>query len=300
MLPRHKQMNKGLTNKHHIALFHAKVSKLPNQKPLSAGDLLGLREKIHHCWGWTDQSLHDKQMEAIEAQLQCKDVLIHTLMGFGKTVVAAGPHMHEKMQGCVTLMISPLIALQEEQVQSFIEDYKLTATAVNSNHGGCTADTMKFCKMYGTLGLLCAFIPKSVSVVAMLATLSKHIQEDVISKLQFNKAAAGYITIDVGNNWSNVSLIVCAMQHAMNAYVNLDFVIPSEIEDHLTEILPANLQKIGIIQPYNATYSTEYRKEVMHLVKLGIGCNIPNIEVVIQWKLPSSMSVFVQQAGRAA
>ncbi len=29
-------------------------------------------------------------------------------------------------------------------------------------------------------------------------------------------------------------------------------------------------------------------------------CNIPDIDLVVQWKLPSSVSVFVQQAGRAA
>lgn len=30
------------------------------------------------------------------------------------------------------------------------------------------------------------------------------------------------------------------------------------------------------------------------------GCNIPNIEVVVQWKLPDKLSMFVQRAGRAA
>ncbi|KAF7359579.1 p-loop containing nucleoside triphosphate hydrolase protein [Mycena venus] len=32
----------------------------------------------------------------------------------------------------------------------------------------------------------------------------------------------------------------------------------------------------------------------------GMGCNIPNIDVVVQWKLPASVSIFVQRAGRAA
>lgn len=30
------------------------------------------------------------------------------------------------------------------------------------------------------------------------------------------------------------------------------------------------------------------------------GCNIPDIEVVVQWKLPTSLSSFIQRAGRAA
>ncbi|EDR03125.1 uncharacterized protein LACBIDRAFT_307604 [Laccaria bicolor S238N-H82] len=31
-----------------------------------------------------------------------------------------------------------------------------------------------------------------------------------------------------------------------------------------------------------------------------MGCNIPDIDVIVQWKLPSSVSSFIQRAGRAA
>ncbi|KAJ7905931.1 hypothetical protein B0H13DRAFT_1568397, partial [Mycena leptocephala] len=31
----------------------------------------------------------------------------------------------------------------------------------------------------------------------------------------------------------------------------------------------------------------------------GMGCNIPDIDVVVQWKLPASMSIFIQRAGKA-
>ncbi|KAJ7319128.1 P-loop containing nucleoside triphosphate hydrolase protein, partial [Mycena albidolilacea] len=63
---------------------------------------------------------------------------------------------------------------------------------------------------------------------------------------------------------------------------------------------------------YNAALSKEYRKKAMEKFKegtvrilvctdaAGMGCNIPDIDVVVQWKLPSSVSVFVQRAGRAA
>jgi len=55
-------------------------------------------------------------MEAIKAQLTREDVLVHAGTGSGKTTIAAGPHAHEKTKGMVTFMVSPLIALQEEQV----------------------------------------------------------------------------------------------------------------------------------------------------------------------------------------
>ncbi|KAK0219335.1 hypothetical protein EDD85DRAFT_797446 [Armillaria nabsnona] len=296
-------------------------------------------------------------MTAIEAQLQCKDVLIHAATGFGKTAIAAGLHVHETCQGRITLMVSPLIMLQEDQVASFQNEYKLTATAVNSNHGGCTTEIMKeiiagkyqivlispelalstrfidtvlrnsdftrrlfsvvideahvvshwgaqFHKMYGRLGTIRAFIPKLVSMVAMSATLSKRIRDDVLSKLQFKQTTTGYVTINVGNDRSNVSLVVRAMQYAMNSYVDLDFVIPKNIKEAgdipLTWIYADSIPSSGIIRPYSATYSTKYCDEVMKLVRSGQGCNIPNIERVVQWRLTASMSTFVKRAGCAA
>lgn len=84
-------------------------------KPPKLKELEGLKEKIQQRWGWM-HPLCEEQMTAIEAQLQCKDMLVHAATGFGKTAIAAGPHVHEKCQGHITLMVSPLIALQEDQV----------------------------------------------------------------------------------------------------------------------------------------------------------------------------------------
>ena len=57
------------------------------------------------------------QLDAITSQLLRKDVVVHAGTGFGKTAIAAGPHAHEKTRGMVTFVVSPLIALQEEQVR---------------------------------------------------------------------------------------------------------------------------------------------------------------------------------------
>ncbi|KAF4622423.1 hypothetical protein D9613_008999 [Agrocybe pediades] len=84
------------------------------------------------------------------------------------------------------------------------------------------------------------------------------------------------------------------------------------IEDRLNALLPENLRNQGIIRPYSAAYSPEHRDILMELFREGIvrvlictdaagmGCNISNIDVVVQWKLPSCVSAFVQRAGRAA
>lgn len=59
---------------------------------------------------------HAFQQEAIQAQLLRKDTVVHAGTGAGKTTIAAGPHAHGKVKVMVTFMVSPLIALQEEQV----------------------------------------------------------------------------------------------------------------------------------------------------------------------------------------
>lgn len=94
-------------------------------------DLQGLSEKIRSKFQW-EHVPHTFQLKAIESQLLQKDVLIHAGTGSGKTVVAAGPHAHEKCKGKVTIMVSPLIALQEEQV-STSETKKCFTTHINDS-----------------------------------------------------------------------------------------------------------------------------------------------------------------------
>ena len=82
---------------------------------LKPNDLKDIAETVKQKFKW-DHEPRPFQIDAIVLQLKCEDVLIHAGTGSGKTAVAAGPHVHEKMQGKVTFMISPLIALQDEQV----------------------------------------------------------------------------------------------------------------------------------------------------------------------------------------
>ncbi|KAK0437644.1 P-loop containing nucleoside triphosphate hydrolase protein [Armillaria borealis] len=335
-------------------------------------------------FGWAGAGARSYQVDASAAQLKMQDVLVNAGTGLGKTAVAAGPHTHPSSEGKVTLMISPLIALHDEQVDSFRSEYKLRATAVNSSNGGCKPEILReivkgehqivlispemalsrrfirevlrnaefgrrilsvvvdeahvvshwgaqFRKQCGKLGMLRAFLPGGTPFVALSATLPPRIKADVLEKLQFS---AKYVDIDEGNDRHNVSIVVRAMQNAMNTYADLDFLIPpttttssdikktfiyadnlttgGEIIDHLTNVLPSELRQAGLIRPYNAAFSKEYRKKAMSDFKAGdirilvctdaagMGCNIPVIDVVVQWKLPDSMSAFVQRVGRAA
>jgi ATP-dependent helicase YprA (DUF1998 family) len=104
MLPRQK---KNKTKRTGISL--------PAWKGLREADLIGLIDKLKTKFKIFN-SPRKFQVDAIEAQLLRRDVLVHAGTGSGKTTIAAGPHAHEKAEGMVTFMVSPLIVLQEEQV----------------------------------------------------------------------------------------------------------------------------------------------------------------------------------------
>ena len=80
-------------------------------------DLDTLSQIVKNAFQW-EHAPREFQINAIRAQLLHKSVLIHAGTGSGKTAVAAGPHAHPAAKGLVSFMVSPLIALQEEQVYS--------------------------------------------------------------------------------------------------------------------------------------------------------------------------------------
>ncbi|KAF8952572.1 P-loop containing nucleoside triphosphate hydrolase protein [Flammula alnicola] len=358
------------------------VKKSHDPRPLSDKDLEGFRETLAKTWGFQPRNY---QMDGIIAQLKRQDVLIHAGTGMGKTAVAAGPHAHPSAKGKVTIMVSPLIALHDEMVETFRDEFKLSATAVNSSNGGCSPDKLGkvvhgdwqiilispeqllsrtfitdvlkdpefkqkllsvvideahvishwgsgFRKKYGELGTIRSFLLKSTPIVALSATMPGRVRRDILRILRFDQK--NFVNIDVGNDRPNVSIVIRGIHHPLNTYVDLDFVINllaqtsldisktfiycdniamgTEIIDHLTELLPIHLRTMGIIRPYNACFSKEYRKEVMHEFRegyvrilvctdaAGMGCNLPDIDLVVQWKVPGSVSAFVQRAGRCA
>jgi superfamily II DNA helicase RecQ len=146
-----------------------------------------------------------------------------------------------------------------------------------------------FRKKYGTLGMVRSFLPSGTSVVAASATLTDRVRRDVLQKLQFSHE---FVDIDIGNDRPNVIQIVRIMEHAMNTFHDIDFIVPDgtqQPEDipkafiyyddinggadmcgHLNGRVPVELRDDGLIRPYNAAMSREYRDDVMCLFRAGI------------------------------
>lgn len=148
-----------------------------------------------------------------------------------------------------------------------------------------------FRKLYGELGIIRAFLARGTPIVAMSATLPRRVRRDVLAKLQFSRDPTQYDYINYGNDRPNVALIVRPIHNAIGSHSDTDFVIPDgvrtaedipkaflyadnvigggEIEDYLTNRLPEDLRDQGLIRPYSAAFSQEYRTHLMELFREG-------------------------------
>ena len=191
------------------------------------------------------------------------------------------------------VMISPELLLSKKFVRNVLRNSEMTPRILSIvideahvvSHWGSG-----FRKKYGSLGILRALVPKGTPFVAMSATLSDRVRKDVLSKLQFKTGT--FLDLAIGNDRPNVSLVVRAIQNPMNTFSDVDFLIPAGVTDphqvkqafvyadqvstadgmekRLYSISPESFRDAGIIRPYSAAYSVEYRTEVMALFKTGM------------------------------
>jgi hypothetical protein len=107
------------------------------------------------------------------------------------------------------------------------------------------------------------------------ATLTTQVHHDLLCKLQFD--LKNYKFIKIGNDRPNVAQVVHAMEHPMNTFCDLNFFIPDNVQvvtdipkafvysndiaignkmtDHLNGRIAEELQRLGLVRPYNAGMS---------------------------------------------
>lgn len=86
-----------------------------------------------------------------------------------------------------------------------------------------------FRKKYGSSGIVRAFLPKSTPIVVVTGILTPRVQDDLLSKHQMNHDS--YLFINIGNDRPTVSQIVRAMEHPMNSFRDIDFVILEDMQN---------------------------------------------------------------------
>lgn len=116
-----------------------------------------LGEKMCQQFAWAEA--HPFQLDGVLLQLARQDTIVHVGTGRGKTAIAAGPYVLEENAKKTTILISPLVALQEEMVRllasissiddsylqrmTFEKKFKLSAVVVNSTLGNELTQVLK-------------------------------------------------------------------------------------------------------------------------------------------------------------
>ncbi|KAG9123572.1 hypothetical protein FRC07_014689 [Ceratobasidium sp. 392] len=72
------------------------------------------------------------QVDGALLQLAHRDTIVHAGTGKGKTAVAAAPYVLDQNCQKITIVVSPLLALQEDMADSFSRKFHISAIALNS------------------------------------------------------------------------------------------------------------------------------------------------------------------------
>ncbi|EIW77928.1 P-loop containing nucleoside triphosphate hydrolase protein [Coniophora puteana RWD-64-598 SS2] len=266
------------------------------------------------------KALTQQELDLAVAQEQRQDAICHAATGLGKTFVAAAPYALNRNKDKVTIIVSPLIALQDEMVKTFEDEFGLPAVAVSSGHGGLRRDVLQ--TIVDSKYRIVLVSPELLTTRTFTSRVLKHphfhkiIYSVIVDEVHcvshwgdsFRKAYA-----EIGSIQCQLRLLVGVLRTSPRPWIYCDNIAEgSKIADYLRQRLPQEFARAGVIREYCAVFSTEYRNLAMKHFRegririmvctdaAGMGCNIPDIDVVVQWRLPQKLSAFVQRAGRAA
>ncbi|KAJ8489590.1 hypothetical protein ONZ45_g13521 [Pleurotus djamor] len=234
------------------------------------------------------------------------------------------------------IVTSPEMCLEHDGFRSLLSSTKFASKiayfVVDEAH--CISQWGdEFRPVYANLGTLRALVPVRVPVLAVSATMPKPVLAQIRRTLHISEENSYHIHL--GTDRHNIAWSVKNMSGGKKDIESLNFLIPSEMTDgtlpsqnlphslvffdeinvaidallHLRERLPDKDRHL--IQVYHSRRSRRSKRKVLRRFRsgririllateaAGMGCDIPDIEQVVQFMVPASLSVWMQRAGRA-
>ncbi|KAF8135272.1 P-loop containing nucleoside triphosphate hydrolase protein, partial [Mycena galopus ATCC 62051] len=199
------------------------------------------------------------------------------------------------------------------------------------DEGQCVSKWGTFRPEYKIAGSLRYLLPKDIPFYVTSATLPPDVLEDVMATLGMRKDKTEIFTRS--NDRSNIYITVRKMRYPLNSFKDLAFLIPKDWDgisplpfkfviffDNITESLAAAKYLRGLVPPafqdkikwFNSEMSSEFRAEesdkfnegdvfgLCCMESFGMGIDLPNITLVIQWRATCDMCTLWQRFGRGA
>ncbi|KAI5982309.1 P-loop containing nucleoside triphosphate hydrolase protein, partial [Pisolithus albus] len=195
----------------------------------------------------------------------------------------------------------------------------------------CLTDWGEFRPEYRELGRLCYVLPRSVPLLVTSATITRAMLRDITHLLHLCPSRS--ITVRRSSDCPNIKIGVKKIKYALNSFADLTFLIPpgfkvddppppkfliffDDIPDSINAAcvlrrrLPSELREK--IRWFNADMSTTYKEDELRKLisgetwglctttSFGMGMDVPDILMVIQWRASCNLSALWQRFGRAA
>ncbi|KAI0683129.1 P-loop containing nucleoside triphosphate hydrolase protein, partial [Cytidiella melzeri] len=185
-----------------------------------------------------------------------------------------------------------------------------------------------FCKHFDKLGTMRSFMTISRPILIASATLTPALLEETLDKLEFN--CNHMYKINRRNNRPNITLIVCPLPKGAKELESLEFLISEaqenqELKRTIVYVNSRDLAKV-VCEHLQSKLPTEYHHQIDFIHSLqhplakkctmrlfregaikiliatevaGMGMDISDIRRVIQFKVMSTLSKWMQHFGRA-
>ncbi|KIP02702.1 hypothetical protein PHLGIDRAFT_78720, partial [Phlebiopsis gigantea 11061_1 CR5-6] len=209
------------------------------------------------------------------------------------------------------------------------EKFAKSLTVVVFDEAHCVSSWGDWRPHYKYADRLRTLLP-SIPFLLLSATLPRHVRNDVLDILQVKPSQAHEVRLS--NDRPNVYLSVRRIEHALTSYKDLDFLIPRDWKpgvkipkfviffdsiadaidaaDYLrTRLPPEHRDKLVW---FNSNNTAEYRELTTDELRdgmvfgltctdaFGMGVDLSDIEIIIQWKCTCDMDTLWQRFGRAA